>query len=127
MFLRTKRKYLCVKRDLYVRLIVYFGMLYMPAFMGCGTASTNNETDQTNDSIADAKHKQDSIVQAKKDSVVLAERHKARGDSIAKAKLDSAQKAYQLMYPPHKYGVPANDWKPKEPVTKYGVPSNMRD
>jgi hypothetical protein len=127
MFIRTHKTYLRTKRNLYVKLIVFLGMLYMPAMLGCGNSSTQTEGRGVNDSIKGAKYKQDSIAKAKEDSVAFAKRDMVRRDSIAKAKADSAAKAYQLLNPPHKYGVIQNDWKPQEQPTKYGVPTNYRN
>jgi hypothetical protein len=127
MFLRTHKTYLRTKRNLYVKLIVFIGMLYMPAMLGCGSASTQTEGQGVNDSIKNAKHKQDSIAKAKEDSTAFAKKNKVRMDSIAKAKADSAEKAYRLLNPPHKYGVIQNDWQPQQQPTKYGVPANYRN
>jgi hypothetical protein len=119
MFLRSHRNVLLAKRNLYVKALIFLGMLSIPFLTGCGGQNKEKEQQRINDSLAGEKQKQDIILARKKDSIANATMEKARLDSIAKA--DSVIKAkknkpnnYKPVHVVTKYGIQVNDFKPKE-------------
>jgi hypothetical protein len=116
----NRSKFLRLKSRLYVKLLVFLGMLSFSMLWGCGNNNDGKKDQQRiDDSIATINHKQDSLMRQKADSTALAEEKKAKLDSIAKA--DSIFRAYDrhnLNRP--KYGVPVN-YGPNDGAKKYGV------
>ncbi len=98
----------------YFLVLGFLGSLSWFSMSSCGNAAKEEaEQKRINDSIAEAI-RQDSIRQA--DSLAQAAIEQARLDSIAKAKQDSIEKAKNQNQ---------NNYKPKPPMTKYGVPKDM--
>ncbi len=75
-----------------------------------------------NDSLAKAKHQQDSI--ASSDSTIKVRKEQTRLDSINKADSLAKAKKHANPYKPRhvitKYGIPMT-----EPIVDYGVPTNF--
>jgi hypothetical protein len=138
MFSRPAVTYLKCKRALYLKLLVFLGMLSWPVFTGCSGNRIESLQDTTTDSIAAAAAKSDSIAAAialrdslmraaAKDSAAKAEKEKAFLDSVRKAGTGRPKPDVMTDRPQTKYGVPVNQYKPVNAVTKYGVPSDFRD
>ena len=110
--MKINRSILKIKSKFYYYTLVGFGALSVFFFSRCSSPMAENNSQHINDSIAQAKAKQDSV--AKADSTALTEIEKARQDSIARA--DSIAKAAKKHKP--------NPYKPTGPVCKYGIQFN---
>lgn len=114
----AKKFFLRCKNRLYLSVIIFLGMFSIPLTQSCSNPKDQEKEQQRiKDSIAAAQHFQDSLNQAKNDSIANALRQQEIQDSIKRA--DSVAKARKK----HK---PVNPYKPTTPTTKYGVPVDMQ-
>lgn len=108
--MKIRRTILKCKSRFYYYALLLIGSAGMLFFVRCNNPSANDNAERINDSLAKAKHQQDSM--AKADSLGKAQLQKMRQDSIARA--DSIAKAKKH----------SNPYKPKPVITKYGIPIN---
>lgn len=95
--MKINRHLLKIKSKFYYYSLIFFGAASVFFFSRCSSPMAENKNQHINDSLAQAKVKQDSI--AKSDSIVRVEKEKeqaklvsiACADSIAKAKKTEAQ------------------------------------
>lgn len=127
--MRIKRKILKIRSRFYYYILVLIGSTTVLFLTRCGNPKAKEDAARKNDSIALARHLQDSTATA--DSLQRAARMQADADSIHQA--DSITKARKKIkskpQTPHQfvpvqpvvdYGVMPNE----TPATKYGVPTN---
>jgi hypothetical protein len=119
--MKIRRYILQCKSRFYYYTLLLIGSASMLFFTRCNNPNTADNTKHINDSIANAKHQQDSI--AKSDLLAKA-REQAKTDSIARADSIAKAKKHSNPYKPKpvitKYGIPIN-----HPVAEYGTPPNF--
>jgi hypothetical protein len=120
--MKIRRTILQFKSRFYYYTLLLIGSAGMLFFVRCNNPNATDDSERINDSIAKAKHQQDSV--AKADSLGKAQREQARQDSIVRADSIAKAKKHVNPYKPipviTKYGIPIN-----HPIAEYGVPPNF--
>ncbi len=120
--MKTHKSILRFKSRFYYYTLMLIGSVSMLFFTRCSGPNPDGNTTDKQDSLAKAKHQQDSV--AKADSLGKAQREQARMDSIARADSIAKAKKHNNPYKPKpvitKYGIPIN-----HPIAEYGAPPNF--
>ena len=128
--MKFNRRILKIRSRFYYYVLVIIGSTTVLFLTRCHNPNAKEDINRRNDSIAKAKHQQDSVATA--DSINEANKIQAaidsihQADSIAKAKKKIKNKPTppNPFLPPDRPAVDYGVLPPDHPITEYGVPFN---